>query len=78
MVDIFEITENVELAGVLLKLIEQKTRKEIFTLRILEKNNNDQSLDSVIVFKDRSVLMGKIGVFEVNGSLACRIQGNYI
>lgn len=64
------------LTDALVQMIEEETQKEIFTMRVLE--HKPDGLESLIIFKDTSVLMGLIKVTDIQGKLALRLQGNYI
>jgi hypothetical protein len=75
-VKLFELEDEEEIADGLMRMMEQQTGQKIFTLRILGEKKN--TLDSIIIFEDRTVLMGKITVEKRGGKLAARIQGNYI
>jgi hypothetical protein len=76
-----------EIAEIMIQELEQQTGKEVFTLRIVGEQSN--ALEAIVVFTDKSVLMGKITVGSaadvfnetdeaVKGKLSTRIQGNYI
>jgi hypothetical protein len=76
-----------EIADVMIQQMEQQTGKEVFTMRIVGEQSN--ALEAIVVFTDKSVLMGKITVGSaedvfgetdeaVKGKLSTRIQGNYI
>ena len=76
---IFEMEGNQEeIADALLKTIEKDSGKEVFTLRIIGEMETEEALETVIVFQDKSVLMGKISVQDYQGKLAFRVQGNWI
>jgi hypothetical protein len=74
--NIYELGDKEEIADALIQMMEQQTQKKVFTLRVI--GENDATLETVVVFDDKSVLMGKIFVQSVKGKLACRIQGNFI
>jgi peptidyl-tRNA hydrolase len=74
--NIYELGDKEEIADVLIQMMEQQTQKKVFTLRVI--GENDATLETVVVFDDKSVLKGKIFVQNVKGKLACRIQGNFI
>lgn len=61
----------------LLANIEQHHGAKIFTIRVGEQQE-DKSLDVLIVFEDRAILEGKILVSIKDGAPAMNIQGNYI
>jgi hypothetical protein len=73
---IYELGDKEEIAEALTRMIETDTDKKIFTMRII--GENEASLESIIIFEDKSVLMGKISVQQVKGKLAARMQGNFI
>lgn len=73
---IYELGDKEEIAEALTRMIETDTKKKIFTMRII--GENEASLESIIIFEDKSVLMGKISVQQVKGKLAARMQGNFI
>jgi tRNA U34 5-carboxymethylaminomethyl modifying enzyme MnmG/GidA len=76
-----------EIADIMIQELEQQTGKEVFTMRIV--GEHEKALEAIVVFTDRSVLMGKITVGSaaevfgesdeaVKGKLSTRIQGNFI
>jgi hypothetical protein len=73
---IYEAKNDEDFTDALLQMMEQDTGKKIFTMRILE--HNEDGLESLIVFEDKNILMGKIKVTTIKGKLAIRMQGNYI
>ena len=73
---IYEANNQADLADELIKTLEKDAKQKIFTLRII--GESDERLETIIVFEDKSVLMGKIKVQEINGKMAFRVQGNFI
>jgi len=73
---IYEANNQADLADELIKTLEKDAKQKIFTLRII--GESDEKLETIIVFEDKSVLMGKIKVQEINGKMAFRVQGNFI
>jgi len=73
---IYKVENQGDLADELIQTIEKDSKQKIFTLRII--GESDENLETIIVFEDRSVLMGKIKVEEIEGNMAFRVQGNFI
>ena len=73
---IYEVNNQADLADELIQTIEKDSKQKIFTLRII--GESDDKLETIIVFEDKSVLMGKIKVQEIEGKMAFRVQGNFI
>lgn len=73
---IYEVNNKEDLADELIATLEKDTKQKIFTLRII--GEMDDSLETIIVFEDKSVLMGKIMIQEIKGNMAFRVQGNFI
>jgi hypothetical protein len=73
---IYEANNQADLADELIKTLEMDAKQKIFTLRII--GESDEKLETIIVFEDKSVLMGKIKVQEINGKMAFRVQGNFV
>ncbi len=73
---IYKIENQADLADEMIKTIEKDSKQKIFTLRII--GESDDKLETIIVFEDKSVLMGKIKVQEIEGNMAFRVQGNFI
>lgn len=73
---IYEANNQADLADELIKTLEKDAKQKIFTLRII--GESDDKLETIIIFEDKSVLMGKIKVQEINGKMAFRVQGNFI
>jgi len=73
---IYKVNNQADLADELIQTIEKDSKQKIFTLRII--GESDENLETIIVFEDRSVLMGKIKVEEIEGNMAFRVQGNFI
>jgi hypothetical protein len=73
---IYEANNQADLADELIKTLELDAKQKIFTLRII--GESDEKLETIIVFEDKSVLMGKIKVQEINGKMAFRVQGNFV
>lgn len=72
----YNVENKEELADALLQVIEQDSGQKVFTLRII--GEFEDALDSLIIFEDKSVLMGKISVETIGGNPAFRIRGNFI
>lgn len=66
--------ENI--ADAITRTIEQDASKKIFTLAIT--GDNDEGLDVIIVFEDKSILLSFVSIMEHEGQLAARIRGNYV
>lgn len=73
---IYHQKENEEIAASIIAMLEKDTGKKIFTLRIIGEAETE--LETIIVFKDESMMMGIISVEAIQGKLACRLQANYI
>ena len=73
---IYEIKNKEDMADALLQMLEQETGERIFTLRIIEEF--DDALETIVIFEDKRILLGKIGVQEINGKLAFRMKANFI
>jgi hypothetical protein len=73
---IYEVNNQADLADELIKTIEKDSKQKIFTLRII--GESDEKLETIIVFEDKTVLMGRIMVQEINGKMAFRVQGNFV
>lgn len=73
---IFHQQNQEEIVESITRMIEQETKSNIFTLRIL--NEAEDGLETLVVLEDKSVLMGLISVQTIDGKLACRMQANYI
>lgn len=73
---IIETDEQDDVVEAIIQTLEQETGNKIFTLRILDRN--EEGLETIVVFEDKSVLMTLINVETINGKLACRMRGNYI
>jgi len=73
---IYEVNNQADLADELIKTLEKDANQKIFTMRII--GESDDRLETIIVFEDKSVLMGKIKVQEINEKMAFRVQGNFI
>jgi hypothetical protein len=73
---IHELGNTEEMADALMQLLEEETGQKIFTLRIT--GERDTSLEALIVFEDKSILMGLITVQDHKGKWACRVRGNFI
>jgi hypothetical protein len=74
--NIYELGDKEEIADALIQMMEQQTEKKVFTLRVIGEKK--AALETIVVFEDKSVLMGSIFVETMMGKLACRIQGNFI
>ena len=74
--NIYEAENEEELVDCLIKMIEQDTGKKIYTMKILD--HNDEGLDTLIVFEDKNIMQGKIKVGTIQDKMAIRMQGNFI
>jgi hypothetical protein len=72
----FEPKDDEEVIEALMRIIEEDTGKEIFTMRVID--HTDDGLESIIVFKDESIIMGTIKVHMIGGKMALRMQANFI
>lgn len=66
--------ENI--ADAIIRTLEQDSDKKVFTLAIT--GENEEGLDAIIVFEDKSILLSLISVMKHEGQLAARIRGNYV
>lgn len=73
---LYEPENDEDFLDAITNTIEKDTDKKIFTLRVLSED--EKGLDTIIIFEDRSVLMGKISIQTIRGKLACRLQGDWI
>jgi hypothetical protein len=73
---IYQAENEEDFMDSIIAMLEQDTGKDIFTIRIL--GETETGLETLIVFNDKSVLMGMIHVGTVKGQLAIRMQGNFI
>lgn len=73
---IFQQDSEEDIVDSMTRMLEQETGTKIFTIKVL--NQVEEGLETVVVFEDKSVLMGLISVQTIDGKLACRMQGNYI
>jgi L-amino acid N-acyltransferase YncA len=73
---IYEQGNKEEIAEALTKMLEKDAGKKIFTMRIV--GETQEGLEVIVIFEDKSVLMGIISVQTIQGKLAARIQANYI
>jgi hypothetical protein len=59
--------------------LEKEIGQKIFTMRIINDfNEQDNTLDTLVVFEDRSILNARIVLLTSNDKLVFRIQGNFI
>jgi hypothetical protein len=72
----YEVNDNEEIANLLIEKLEEQTTQKVFTLRII--GEEEDALDAVVVFENKTILMGKITVGEQDGKLSVRIQGNFV
>lgn len=72
----FGIENDEDIFETLTQLIEQETEKKIFTMRILDEI--EEWLEVLVIFEDKSMLLGKISVLTFFGNIACRLQAKYI
>lgn len=70
-----EINED-KIVEAMIETLERDTGNKVFTIRVVDRVKD--KLESLIVFEDKSVLMGEISVEIIGGKMACRIKGNYI
>lgn len=73
---IFEAKEQSDVVEVLTEIFEEEVEKKIHTMRIL--GEEDEWLEVIVIFEDKSVLLGKIHVLTFFGNMACRIQAAFI
>jgi hypothetical protein len=73
---VFGIENDEDIFETLTQLIEQETEKKIFTMRILDEI--EEWLEVLVIFEDKSMLLGKISVLTFFGNIACRLQAKYI
>ena len=71
-----ELKDGEDLTKGLLRMVEENTGKEIFTMRCLDRT--EEEIECLCIFKDTSVLMGLVKVQEIQGKMALRLLGNYI
>jgi hypothetical protein len=74
--NVYEAENEEDLLDSMIQMLEQDTGKKIFTMKVLE--HALEGLETLIVYEDKSVMMGMIKVGSIKGKLAIRMQGNYI
>lgn len=57
-------------------MIEKETDNKIFTLRIVGETK--EALEVLVVFENKEIINGIITIQEIEGTLAARLQANYI
>lgn len=60
------------------EMLEKETNEKIFTMRVWKDDPQNEELEVIVIFEDKSVLMATVEVETIQGKLAARIQGNYI
>lgn len=73
---IYYQTNEEEIEEAITRALCEITGKEVFAIRIIGENK--KTLDTIIVFKDKSVLMAEVFIEKIDGQLAARVRGNYI
>jgi hypothetical protein len=74
--NLYEAMDEEDLVDSLILMLEKDTNKKIFTMRILE--HAPDGIETLVVFEDKNIMMGKISVGSMKEKLAIRLQGNYI
>jgi hypothetical protein len=72
----YKAKEDADFVDSIITMLEQDTKKKVFTLRILE--HTETGLETLIVFDDKEILTGIIKVVTVKGKMGIRVQGNFI
>lgn len=72
----YQATDDDEFVDSMLKMLEQDTGKKVFTMRVLE--HSVEGLETLVIFEDKTIMMGIIKVGTVRGKIAIRMQGNFI
>lgn len=67
---------NEEMGQFIIESVEKETGKSIFTFKIVKDEN--ETLETIVVFEDKTVLMAMIEIQTIDGQYAARIRGNYI
>lgn len=76
---IYEAKDDERLEDAIFEMIEKDTGKKIFTIRVFDHQYVKTALECVVVFEDKSVLMGSIYVNEmIKGKAAFRLKGNFV
>lgn len=58
--------------------LEKEAEQKIFTMRVLENSPDNEKLEILVVFEDKSILNAEIKVGTIDGQISARIKGNYI
>lgn len=60
--------------------LEKETGEKIFTMRVLNRprQSDDNHLEVLVVFEDRSVLINRVTTLSTDGKVAIRMQGQFI
>ena len=74
--NVYEAKDGEDFVDELIKMIEQDTGKKIFTMKILD--HTKEGLETLVVYDDKSVMLGKIFIGSIKGKMAIRLQGNFI
>lgn len=74
--DIKQIENQEELTQALETAIEEKCGAKLFTLRILE--NDDEKLDVIAITEDKQVMRLEIFIQNIQGKIGIRMRGNFI
>lgn len=72
----YQANDDENFVDSILQGLEQDTGKKIFTMRILE--HTVEGLDTIVVFEDKTMMMGIIKVGTIYGKISIRMQGNYV
>lgn len=72
--------DNEEIAEAMIKAIQDMTKKEIFTVRFLDTPMDEERLEAVFAFTDKTMLKAEMFLEEENNTdkMAVRCRGNYL
>lgn len=80
MTDRKKVNSKNEIADDIIKTLEEQTGQKIFTLRVLDhQQETETDLPILVVFEDKSILRGEI-IIQKTGKkeMAARVRGSYI
>jgi hypothetical protein len=71
-----EVENEEDFVPTLVKLVEEQTGHKIFTLRVLDKN--EEGIEIIAALENKAMMIGKITIQPINGKIGARLQANFL
>jgi hypothetical protein len=72
------MTDDEEIGAAITQVVENQTDKKIFTMRTFDHEHLKNGLEVIVIFEDKTVMMGSITIYKKQEQIVARCKLNYV